>query len=102
MRGRQIVPEADPHFLVGLGATASLASDRPKRGDHRIHVALQTSTQTISFSLTLAKEVRTRRHEEEIAAINGAVNTEISPVRVHLNSALAKLTVPDAGAMNFW
>jgi len=69
MRGRQLVPQADPHFLVGLGATASLASDRPKQGEHRIHVALQTSEQTLSLSLTLAKDARTRQQEEELAAM---------------------------------
>src|SRR5262245_45817283 len=36
--------EDDATFpVVGLGCTASLASDRPKRGPHRVHVAAQTA-----------------------------------------------------------
>src|SRR5215468_1261227 len=31
--------------LVGLGATAALVSDRPRRGEHRFHIAFANSTQ---------------------------------------------------------
>jgi nicotinic acid mononucleotide adenylyltransferase len=53
---------------VGVGTTASLASDILKRGEHRIHVGLQTATRTVSHSLTLAKGLRTRAEEEQLAA----------------------------------
>jgi hypothetical protein len=53
---------------IGIGCTASLASDRPKRGPHRIHVALQTANITVTHSLELIKARRTRTEEEEIAA----------------------------------
>ena len=36
--------------IVGIGATASLVSDRPKRGPHRLHVAAQTIRSTHSVS----------------------------------------------------
>src|SRR5262245_41870580 len=39
--------------VVGLGCTASLATDRPKRGDHRFHVAVLGGGQTMTYSLTL-------------------------------------------------
>src|SRR5262249_8541076 len=39
-RVRAIAPEATA--AVGLGATASLASDRPKKGEHRCHIAVAT------------------------------------------------------------
>ncbi len=68
MRARRLAPEADPHQLVGASATASLASDRPKRGDHRIHVALQTATTTTSHSLVFVKGQRDRKKEEWLAA----------------------------------
>jgi len=61
------VSDAGRH-LIGLGCTASLASDRPKRGDHRVHVAYQTRDTTAEFSLILAKGRRTRGEEEAIAA----------------------------------
>jgi nicotinamide mononucleotide (NMN) deamidase PncC len=53
---------------IGIGCTASLASDRPKLGDHRIHVAFQRRDTTAEFSLVLAKGQRTRLAEETIAA----------------------------------
>lgn len=54
--------------FIGLGCAASLASDRPKRGEHRIHVAYQTRDTTAEFSLILVKQRRTRREEETVAA----------------------------------
>ena len=53
---------------VGVGATAGLATTIPKRGDHRIHVALQTLGETSVASLTLVKGARTRAEEETLAA----------------------------------
>jgi hypothetical protein len=54
--------------VVGLGCTASLATDRPKRGDHRFHVSVATGQQTIDHSLTLSKGVRDREGEEAVLA----------------------------------
>lgn len=66
-RACRLTPDGDPHWLVGLGGTASLATDRPKRGPHRIHVATQTATITRSISLELQKGQRDRRQEERLA-----------------------------------
>ncbi len=66
MRQLQSDPERQRE-LVGLGCTASLASDRPKRGDHRVHVAFQTLDATAEYSLTMAKDTRSRREEESLA-----------------------------------
>jgi hypothetical protein len=54
--------------VIGIGCTASLASNRPKRGEHRIHVALQTIEATSTHSLKLIKGRRSRIEEEVIAA----------------------------------
>jgi hypothetical protein len=54
--------------VVGIGCTASLRSDRPKRGDHRVHVASAHETGTVVRSLTLAKEQRDREGEELVVA----------------------------------
>jgi nicotinamide mononucleotide (NMN) deamidase PncC len=62
-RARCIAPD-DP--VVGVACTASLRSDRPKRGDHRFHLAIQTNQHTYTYSLTLAKEVRQREDEETV------------------------------------
>ncbi len=58
---------ADPRTLRGIGATASLATTRPKRGPHRIHVAWQSADRTVAISCELEKGARTRGEEEELA-----------------------------------
>lgn len=50
--------------VVGIACTASLRSDRPKRGAHRFHIAIQTSEHTYTYSLTPTKEARSREEEE--------------------------------------
>ncbi len=52
----------------GIGCTASLASDRPKRGPHRAHLAYQTSSTTATLSIELAKGSRTRPEEESLVS----------------------------------
>ncbi len=52
----------------GIGCTASLASDRPKRGAHRAHLAYQTASTTATCSLELAKGQRTRAEEEQLVS----------------------------------
>jgi hypothetical protein len=59
---------ADPDSLLGVGCTASLASDRPKQGAHRVHVAVQAAGFTSTASLELTKGARSRTAEEQIAA----------------------------------
>lgn len=58
--------EAAEDQLVGIAVTASLASDRPKRGDHRALVAVQTSTSTVLARLDLEKGARDRPAEEDL------------------------------------
>jgi len=55
-------------LIAGVACTASLASDRPKHGAHRVHVAAQTADFTAVASLELVKGARDRRHEELVAA----------------------------------
>jgi hypothetical protein len=59
---------SDPfvHEVAGVAVTASLATDRPKRGTHRVHAAVQTLERTAWASLEFDKETRTRDIEEEI------------------------------------
>lgn len=58
----------EPPPAIGIGCTASLASDRPKRGAHRIHVASQTRFATTTSSIELEKGSRSREEEERVAA----------------------------------
>ncbi len=52
--------------VLGLGCTASLVTDRPKRGDHRFHVTVHTATGSTTYSLTLQKGARDREAEEAV------------------------------------
>ena len=69
MHARKLSPDSNPRQLVGVGTTASLVSDRPKRGDHRVHVAVQTATTTATHSLVFDKGQRDRAGEEKLAAL---------------------------------
>ena len=72
------IDESDAYqHVIGVGCTASLATDRQKMGEHRVHIAVQTLQQTIQFSLQLQKDARTRWEEERLVAdlILNAVET---------------------------
>lgn len=61
-----LVDEEAP--VLGVACTASLATDRIKRGEHRVHVAAQSSDRTAAYSLVLTKGARDRPEEEAVAA----------------------------------
>jgi len=67
-RASDQMPDTDPYQLLGVGATASLATDRDKRGAHRVHVAIQSATRTSSYYLPLTKGRRDRKKEQWLAA----------------------------------
>jgi len=56
--------EAAP--LVGIGCTASLATDRAKRGEHRAHIAAWQADGLVVQTLILTKGARTRAAEERL------------------------------------
>jgi hypothetical protein len=62
-RARWLTPGAR---VMGVSCTASLRSDRPKRGDHRFHLAIQDPKNLRLYSLTLTKDARSREAEEAI------------------------------------
>lgn len=64
-RARWLVPGEE---AFGLGCTASLVSDRPKHGDHRVHITTAGGEALRTWSLTLTKGARDRPAEEELAA----------------------------------
>ncbi len=55
--------------LVGIGCTAAIATDRPKRGPHRVHVARCTADSVITYSLELTKGLRDRMGEDTLAGL---------------------------------
>jgi len=58
----------DESHLIGLGCSASLRSQRPKRGDHRVHIAIQTAKVSSIASLVLTKDTRDREREEQVVS----------------------------------
>jgi nicotinamide mononucleotide (NMN) deamidase PncC len=52
--------------VIGIGCTASLATDRPKRGEHRFHLTLQGDDRGTTYSLVLCKGARDREGEEAV------------------------------------
>ncbi|MBM3941909.1 MAG: hypothetical protein FJ316_03100 [SAR202 cluster bacterium] len=58
----------DGYPVVGLACTATIVTDRPKRGDHRCCIAAWDQKGVSSYSLTLAKGLRDRAGEEEVVS----------------------------------
>lgn len=58
----------NPAFRLGVSCTASLASTKPKRGDHRIWIAAESASGSRVMSLTLRKNLRSRAEEEAVVA----------------------------------
>ena len=54
--------------LVGLGATAALVSDRPRKGEHRFHIACAGAGGVAHCTGVLAKGRRDRAAEEDLVA----------------------------------
>jgi len=65
-RAAKLVPAATD--LVGLGATAALVSDRPRRGEHRFHIACANSAGLAHCTAVLAKGRRDRAAEEDVVS----------------------------------
>src|SRR6195256_5946573 len=65
-RATRLVP-ADTD-LVGLGATAALVSDRPRRGEHRFHIAFANAAGLAHCTGVMAKGRRDRAAEEDLVA----------------------------------
>ena len=53
---------------VGLGATAALVSDRPRKGEHRFHIAFANSAGTAHCTGVMAKGRRNRAAEEDLVS----------------------------------
>ena len=68
-RAARLVPAGTD--LVGLGATAALVSDRPRRGEHRFHIAFANAVGIAHCTCVLAKGRRDRAAEEDL--VSGAI-----------------------------
>src|SRR5580658_2977995 len=65
-RAARLVPAGTD--LVGLGATAALVSDRPRKGEHRFHIAFVNAAGIAHCTAVLAKGRRDRAAEEDLVS----------------------------------
>jgi hypothetical protein len=65
-RAASLMPAATD--LVGLGVTAALVSDRPRKGEHRFHIAFANSAHIEHCTCVLAKGRRDRAAEEDLVS----------------------------------
>ncbi|MDR1964128.1 MAG: hypothetical protein LBQ50_10150 [Planctomycetaceae bacterium] len=82
----------DYAHLMGVACTASLVTDRDKKGDYRFHIATQTLHRTIVFSLQLTKNARTRQEEERLLAdtiLNAIETTRLESVSPTVSPAFS-------------
>ncbi len=54
--------------LLGLACTASIATDKQKRGQHSCHVAISDNLGVVSYELILERGARDRAAEEELVS----------------------------------
>ena len=65
-RARRLAPDATP--CLGVGLTASIATDRPKKGPHHVWIGVRASRQVVTTGLVFEKGARTRSGEERVIA----------------------------------
>jgi nicotinic acid mononucleotide adenylyltransferase len=65
-RAARLVPAGSD--LVGLGATAALVSDRPRKGEHRFHIAFANAAGIAHCTCVMAKGRRDRAAEEDLVS----------------------------------
>ncbi len=65
-RARHLYNNDEP--VIGLACTATIVTDRPKRGEHRAHIAAWTAEGASRCSLHLKKGARDRNGEEDMVS----------------------------------
>jgi hypothetical protein len=92
--------------VAGVACTASLATDRPKRGDHRFFAAAMLETEILTASLVFEKGARTRFAEERIvsrAVVNLFAEAAGLPDRLSVDlrpgESLEQRVLPRAGLL---
>ncbi|MCB9419321.1 MAG: hypothetical protein H6667_05935 [Ardenticatenaceae bacterium] len=81
-RARWLEAENDHNPVIGLACTATIVTDRPKRGEHRAYIATWQKERLVWSALHIQKGVRDRAGEEGLVS------------RVMLNSLAQAANVP--------
>ncbi len=85
-RALQLHPGNEP--LIGVACTATIVTDRPKRGQHRAHIAVWTEQRIVRHLLQLHKGARDRDGEEELVSrviLNALAEAYDLPHRLRVN-----------------
>jgi hypothetical protein len=67
LRAAQLASAGMP--VMGVGCTATIATDRLKRGEHSGYVAAYDGKRRVSYGLALAKGMRSRQEEEALISL---------------------------------
>lgn len=65
-RARQLDETNTP--LIGVACTATIITDRPKKGEHRAHIAIWQPTKLTRYEIHLLKGARNRTGEENLVS----------------------------------
>ena len=65
---RQLDADGGDYPAVGLACAAAIATDRPRRGEHRAYIAAWDAAAVTTYSLRLHKGLRGRAGEEELVS----------------------------------
>ena len=74
--------DADTHPVVGIACTATIVTDRPKRGEHRAYIATWQPDRLVEYGIHLNKGYRDRAGEENLVS------------RIILNSLAKAMELP--------
>ena len=55
--------------VIGLACSATIITDRPKKGQHRAHISVWTSEKVERYAIWLHKGLRNRQGEEELVSL---------------------------------
>lgn len=66
---RRQLPDGSGDPVVGVGSTATIATDRLKRGEHRVAVAARDMLGTVDYFLVMEKGARDRAGEEDLVSL---------------------------------
>ncbi|WP_420640973.1 hypothetical protein [Candidatus Leptofilum sp.] len=79
--------DAATHPVVGLACTATIITDRPKRGEHRAFFATWQPDRLVEYGIHLDKGLRDRTGEEDLVSrviLNGLAEALSLPARLSL------------------
>ena len=98
-RGLKLREDDSP--VVGLACTATIATDRPKRGDHRACIAAWDTHGVATYSLILDKGQRDRVGEETVVSrLLLQAMAQAYGVEADLNLGLTEAESPDLETLN--